>query len=589
MRYSWKIGGPAGYGIKSAGATFTKAFLKKGLNVFYYSEYPSLIRGGHNTVQVDISNEKIRSSSEKISFLVALDDLTIKMDKDYLGKDGILIYDENAIKNTKALPKKGAYGVPFSDIAKESGNLVLRNTVALGASFAFFGCRIKELEHALELTFGKKCEELIAENIKAARAGYDYAKKTFELDPVEFFDALRPSKGKKVITGNEATAMGAVVGGLKFLAAYPMTPSTAILQYLAGHQRDYDLLVHQGEDEIGVIHEALGASFAGARSMVTTSGGGFALMNEGYSLSGMTEIPLVIAEVMRPAPASGLPTWTDQGDLSYVIHGGHGDFPKAVLAPGDPEEAYELIQEALNIAERYQMPVVFLSDKFVGESKYTILSANLREIKIKIDRGEIVTKTGKGYKRYLNTRSGISPRALPGTEGGEHVANSDEHNPYGFSVEGFDKDRTLQMNKRARKITALKKEMKLPKVFGPKDADISLVSWGSNKGPIIDALESVDYKIGKGRQPVNYIHFTHLFPLPAGVEKILRQANRLILLECNQSAQFGKLLAQEFGIKIKEQILKYDSRPFWPEEIVRYFNISKIDKTLKSLWKKKES
>jgi 2-oxoglutarate/2-oxoacid ferredoxin oxidoreductase subunit alpha len=589
MRYSWKIGGPAGYGIKSAGAIFTKAFLKKGLNVFYYSEYPSLIRGGHNTVQVDISDDKVRSSSEKISFLVALDDLTIKIDKQYLRKDGILIYDENTILNKKNLPKEGVYGIPLSDIAKESGDLLLRNTVALGASFAFFGCRLKELEKAIELTFKKKGDEVIKQNIEAAKIGYDYAKKTFLLDPVEFFDVVRPSKNKKIMTGNEATAIGAVVGGLKFYAAYPMTPATAILHYLAKYQRDCDLVVHQGEDEIGVIHEALGASFAGARSMIGTSGGGFALMGEGFSLSGMTETPLVIAEVMRPSPASGLPTWTDQGDLSFVVNSGHGDFPRAVLAPGDPVEAYELTQEALNIAERYQMPVVLLSDKFLGESKYTISSERLKEIKLKIDRGEIVTKINKEYKRYSNMRSGISPRVFPGTEGGEHIANSDEHNSYGFSVEGFDKDRAIQMNKRQRKVVALKKEMKLPKIFGPKNADISFVSWGSNKGPILDALESVDYKIGKGKQPVNYIHFTHIYPLPLGVGKILKQANRLILVECNQSAQFGKLLAQEFGIKIKEKILKYDSRPFWPEEITQYFNINKIDKTLKSLWKKNDN
>jgi len=586
MRYSWKIGGPAGYGIKSAGAIFTKAFLKKGLNVFYYSEYPSLIRGGHNTVQVDISDEKVRSSSQKISFLIALDDLTVKMDKGYLRKGGVLIYDENSIQDKKNLPKENVYGIPFSDIAKEAGGLLLRNTVALGASFAFFGCRLKELEKAIEITFEKKDEKIIKENVAAAKAGYNYAKKTFSFNPVEFFDVVRSSKGKRSMTGNEAAAMGAIVGGLKFYAAYPMTPATAILHYLAKHQRDYDLVVHQGEDEIGVIHEAIGASFAGARSMVGTSGGGFALMGEGFSLSGMTETPLVIAEVMRPSPASGLPTWTDQGDLSFVLNSGHGDFPRAVFAPGDPEEAYELIQEALNVSEHYQMPVVFLSDKFLGESKYTISSSRLRDIKIKIDRGEIISKVGKDYKRYLNERSGISSRVFPGTEGGEHVANSDEHDSHGFTVEGFTKDRTIQMNKRQRKMAALKKEMKLPKIFGPKNADISFVSWGSNKGPILDALESADYKIGKGKQSANYIHFTHIYPLPLGVKKILKQANRLILVECNQSAQFGKLLAQEFGIKIKEKILKYDSRPFWPEEITQYFNVYKIDKTLKSLWKK---
>ena len=383
--------------------------------------------------------------------------------------------------------------------------------------------------------------------------------------------------------------MGALVGGCKFLSAYPMTPATAILHYLAKHQRDTDMIVHQGEDEIGVIHQALGASFAGARSMVATSGGGFALMSEGLSLSGMTETPLVIIEVTRPAPATGLPTWSDQGDLSFVLGAGHGDFPKIILAPGDPEEAYLLTQRAFNFSEKYQLPVIILSDKFLGESKYTVVNDKINNLKIKIERGDIIKKEiiGENYKRYLNTKSGISPRAFPGTKNGEHVANSDEHNEFGFSVEGYGDSRVEQMDKRKRKMEGVLSEMLPPAFYGPKNADLTIISWGSNKGPVLDALVSIDYKIPGKKLSVNCLHFTDLYPLPKSTEVLIKKCYHLLLVECNQSGQFAKLLRQETGIYIKDKLLKYDGKPFWPEEIIDKLKSLNIKKKRKFSWKRK--
>jgi 2-oxoglutarate ferredoxin oxidoreductase subunit alpha len=586
MRYSWKIGGPAGYGIKSAGEIFAKAFLKKGLFVFCYSEYPSLIRGGHNTVQVDISDKLIRSASDKVSFLVALDEETIKVDREHIRERGMMIFDGSFVTNKRKIPRKHTFSVPFGDLAKEAGNLLLRNTVALGASLAFFGTDAKELKEIVKESFSGKEEEMIRQNIKAVDLGFHYVINHHKVTANEFFDKEVIDKKDILITGNTTMAMGAVVGGCKFFAAYPMTPSTGLFQYLIAHERDYDMVVHQGEDEIGVIHEALGASFAGARSMITTSGGGFALMTEAVSLSGMTETPIVIAEVMRPAPATGLPTWTDQGDLSFVLNAGHGDFPKVVLAAGDPEEAYELVQRALNFSEKFQIPVIILSDKFLGESQYTVSSEKLSEIKIKAERGKFLEKISENYKRYRNTKDGISPRVFPGAEKGEHIANSDEHDEFSFSVEAYNHDRVMQMNKRARKIQAIKKDIKLPAVFGKKDADITIISWGSNKGPILDALDSINYSSPITKKSINFIHFTDIYPFAKGAEKLLKKSKKLILMECNQSGQFGKLIRQETGIRIQDKFLKYDGRPFWPEEIVAYLKKLPLANIKKILWKK---
>jgi len=586
MRYSWKIGGPAGYGVKSAGEIFAKAFLKRGYFTFYYSEYPSLIRGGHNTVQVDVSDQPIKSSSEKIDFLLALDEETIKQDKKYLRKSGLLLYDSETCQNKRILPRRNVYPVPFSKLAKEAGGEVMRNSVALGASLALLDDTLKELKEATGLIFHK--DELKKANLEAIEKGYNFIKKKHKtLREVKLDKLDKRGPRKALLTGNQAIAMGSLAGGCQFFCAYPMTPATSILHCLTSYQRKADMVVHQGEDEIGVIHEALGASFAGARSMVATSGGGLALMNEGFSLAGMTETPLVLVEVTRPAPATGLPTWTDQGDLSFVLNSGHGDFPKVVLAPGDPEEAYLLTQHAFNLAEKYQLPVVILSDKALGESKYSVELKDLDGLMIKIERGEIVkVSPRKEYKRYLLTKSGISPRSLPGLEKGEHVANSDEHDEFGFSVEGYSDSRVVQMDKRAQKMQSILKDIIPPVFYGPKDAPMTIISWGSNKGSIIDALEKINYTLPGRKTKINYLHFSYIYPFAKQTQKILKRLNKVILIEQNQSSQFSKLLRQETGIRVSDKLLKYNGKPFWPEEIISYLKKLNLVSLKKFPWKK---
>ena len=578
MIYSFKIGGPAGYGIKSAGKIFAQALINQGFNAFYYSEYPSLIRGGHNTVQVDFSDHKVYSTSSQVDLLVSLEGLALKMDLSSLSSSGFVLYDKSIQDVKIRLPKDRCFALPFSEIAQKLGNELMRNSVALGASFAFLKMDIAALEKAFKESFKDKTS--IKLNLQAAEAGYHYAHDNFSQVSRDFLRGLkmpkRDLKSKKFLTGNEAVAIGAVVGGCKFYCAYPMTPSTSILHYLEAHQRETDMIVHQGEDEIGVINTALGASFAGARSMIATSGGGFALMNEGLSLAGITETPLVIVEVMRPAPATGLPTWTEQGDLSFILGAGHGDFPKVVLAPGDPEEAYELTQKALNLSEKYQLPVILVSDKFLGESIYSVFNDDLLKRTLKIERGRILKSVLADYHRYENAPDGVSPRVLPGTEDGEFIANSDEHNSAGFSVEGYNKDRKIQMDKRQRKLEFVKREMEMPVIYGPKKAEITIISWGSNKGPILDALELIDYQLPKGK--INYLHFSYLYPLDwQKLQKVFQRLGKLILIENNYSGQLGRYLREGLDVHFQKKILKYDGRPFWRDEIIETLKAIQVD------------
>lgn len=567
---SWKIGGPAGFGIKVTGQMMAKSFLRAGFNVFAYTEYPSLVRGGHNTYQVEIAEVAVASVSNKVDLLVALDEKTVNLHLLEINERGCLVYDANLKIRPEIIEllKKNniqAVAVPLNDLARAAGgNELYRNTVALGATLAIFGTDLNFLKEVIQDTF-KKRETEVAVNWCAAREGYKYIEGNFK--KINKLNLSASSLNQKIfISGNEAVALGAIAAGCRFLSAYPMTPATAILHYFAEKQKEADLVVRQTEDEIASIHAAIGASFAGARAMTCTSGGGFALMNEGLSLAGMTETPVVVVNAQRPAPATGLPTWTDQGDLNFVLNAGHGEFPRLVLAPGDVEEAFYLTAAAFNWAEKYQLPVIILTDKYLGESSYTADKFNLRELNI--ERGLIKQAKdlrGKVFKRYEFTKSGVSPRVWPGTAGGVHLANSDEHDELGFSIEGSEM-RTLMMDKRMKKLQTLAREMPAPSLYGPAKASLTIIGWGSVKGSVLDALNQ--YNSGHLKK-VNFLHFTHLWPLNAElVEKSLLKAKKLLLVENNYGGQLGGLLRREIGADLSGQMLKYDGRPFFRQEVL---------------------
>lgn len=590
--YTFKIGGEAGYGIMTAGLLFSKTCTRSGFNIFDYVEYPSLIRGGHNVMETHFGVAEIFSQERGVDLLVALNHETIERHLSELKDGGAVLFDPKKTDvSDVSFPKNIAqFPVPLEELAEQMGLLkVMRNNVALGASVALFGLDIEILLGVITDVFADKGEKIIKDNQMAARAGFDYVgRQNYEQRSL---NRKRPSpefakdNKKLVLTGNEAIGLGAIAAGCKFYAAYPMTPSSSILHYLASKAPETGMIVRHAEDEIGVVNEALGASFAGARSMVGTSGGGFALMNEAVSLAGVSETPLVIVVAQRPGPATGLPTWTEQGDLQFIIRSGHGEFPKIVLAPGDVEEALELTFKAHNLADIYQEPVFIVSDKFLSESHKSINSSNLesRISNLTVDRGKLEDVKGSEkvgpYPRYKTTADGISPRILPGTPGFYYQANSYEHLEDGHTTENAE-ERARQVDKRARKAaTYVDLHFRPPTLYGPKDAELTFVGWGSTKGPMLQAIQqstlnhSLRSDSGQAisNQQFNFLHFNHIWPLDGELVKSeLKKHTHLVIIENNSTGQLGQLLRQETGINIKEKLLKYNGRPFYPEEILDY-------------------
>ncbi len=574
--FNWKIGGEAGYGILSAGEIFAYTCAHGGLETFAYLEYPSLIRGGHNTYQVLLRDDNVQSHSSKVDLLVALNRATIDRHLVEIVPGGGLIYDTND-KNLRdyacSRSEVGCFGMPLEELARGAGgDKIMRNAVAVAASFALVKFPFDSLVLLIGRAFKRKGEKIISLNVAAAKAGYEYVNQHFagkfaySLEP-------RPERGKRLlVNGNEAISMGAIKAGVKFYAAYPMTPASSILNYLAAQERNYNLVVKQTEDEIAAMNMAVGAAFTGVRSMTATSGGGFSLMVEALGLAGMVEAGVVVALAQRPGPATGLPTWTEQGDLRFALHAAQGDFPRVIVAPGDPEECFELTFHAFNVAEKYQMPVIVMTDKYLAEARQTVPFFKTDDLKI--DRGEYADTSklpAEGrFNRYEDTPSGVSPRSIPGQPGGMFVANSDEHEPTGLADEE-EATRKIQIEKRMRKLQFAKNDIPEPvKLYGPKEADVTLVGWGSTKGPILEAMKELSKSRGKS---VNFVQVRLLHPFPVKeVDAILRQAKRRVLIENNFSGQLGGLIREKTGIDITDKLLKYDGRPIHPEEIITYVN-----------------
>lgn len=570
MKFLWKIGGEAGFGIMTTGLFFSKIATQSGYHIFDYAEYPSLIRGGHNTYDVLVSDEEVWTSQIAIDMLVCLNKDTYTLHKSRLKESSMVIYDPEMFEITENVQK---IAVPFKSIIKEAKAFqIMTNTIALGASLALLQTNIELLYSILERQFSKKGEKVVSYNKDFAKKGYDYVLENFKT-------MVRPILKKKdhvapqlVMTGNEAFSYGAVVAQCRFFSGYPMTPTSNVLTQLAGWQEKSGMVVRHSEDEIAVINTALGASFAGARSAVATSGGGFALMVEAISYAGVAEIPIVIFLGQRPGPATGMPTWTEQGDLLFACHAGHGEFPKIVLAPGDVNEMIEMTAEAFDLADIYQLPVIVISDKFVCESHKSIskTEVDLFSKSYQPDRGKLLHEIPpEKYLRYKITEDGISPRLIPGIKGSFYQANSYDHIEDSHTTEDGEL-RKMQVEKRGRKwATYLKTHYKPPTIYGDMTAATHVfIAYGPNKGTVIEAQKLLEEKGIK----TAFIHFTHVYPLDRQKIKdvfTMTKDKKCILVENNSHGQFGKLLAMEAGIEIEEKILKYDGRPIYPEEIVR--------------------
>ncbi len=572
---NWKIGGEAGYGIASAGEVFAYACAHGGLETFAYLEYPSLIRGGHNTYQVWAREDNVQSHSTKVDLLVALNKETIDKHVGELVPGGALVYDSDD-KDLKSYActrqDAGCFPVPLETLSKQAGGeKVMRNMVAVGASFGLTGFPFELLLELIARAFGKKGQKVIELNQAAAKAGYVYAAEHYQKDFGYRLEVREAGEKRMLVNGNEAVAMGALKAGMKLFAAYPMTPASSILHFLAPLDRQYGLVVKHTEDEIAAMNMIVGASFAGVRSMTATSGGGFSLMVEALGLAAITECPVVIVLAQRPGPATGLPTWSDQGDLRFALHAAQGEFPRFVLAPGDPGECFELGFAAHNLAEQFQVPAIILTDKYLGEARQTM--PLFKADGFSIDRGKWADTSAlpadARFARYADSPDGVSPRTRPGQPGGVYTANSDEHDDTGLANEDADVRNRMQ-ERRFGKVAGMRAAVPEPvKLYGPKDADVTLVGWGSTKGPILEAMKELE-RAGKS---VNFMQVRLLEPFPVKeVDAILRQAKRRVLVENNLSGQLGGLIREKTGIDISERLLKYDGRPIHIEEILAYAN-----------------
>lgn len=545
---TWKIGGEAGFGIMSSGIMLSRAFARMGYHTFTTNEYPSLIRGGHNAVTVRIATEPFASLNRDLHILVALNKETIDIHRKELRDDTLIVCD--------AKDAEGLTGLKIITLPSEAG---MRNTLALGATVALLGASFDALASIITDQFKKKGEEVVKHNIDIARAGYDAAGQEKSM----FLAKAEKKEDQLVINASEAVGVGAARAGLKFAAIYPMTPINSLITFLADHAKSLNLVYQQPEDEIAGINMAIGASLGGVRSMVATSGGGFALMVEGLSWAGMIEAPLVVDLGMRVGPSTGMPTYTEQGELQFVIHAGHGEFPRIVLAPATAAEAYQLTVDAFNLADRYQVPVFILTDKYLNESTWCVPKSVFTK-EVVIDRGKLLKEAPGGFKRYdLSVPDGVSPRSVPGQKGGFYYANSYEHDEVGHMTDKAE-NRIAMANKRFRKAEAMKKDIAPPQVYGDPEAEITFVTWGSTRGPVLDAMKLLNKKS-------RLIHFSWLFPFPEGeTMKLLAPSTRIIDVEQNATGQLAALIREHTGILIKEKLLKYDGRPFYPEEIVEY-------------------
>jgi len=537
------IAGAAGEGVQTVGDILAGAISSQGYAVFAWQEYESRIRGGRNSYSIRIGEDIQNAPLMRADVLLALNQGVVKKYQPLLKEGGTLIAPKQLEERMIA--------IAFAEIAKEEfKNKIYANTIAVGVVAGVLGIDLDALKRALARTFKEKGATVVESNLSAAELGYRRAtKECRDLCPWK----LPGGKGRYyLIPGNEAIPLAAAFAGCRFIAAYPMTPSTGIITFFAGHGDRLGVCAEQAEDEIAAVNMALGASYAGARAMTATSGGGFALMVEGVSLAGMTETPLVIVLAQRPGPATGLPTRTGQGELLFAIHAGHGEFPKLVLAPSDPYDAFHKIVKAFNLADKYQMPVIVLTDHFLADSQFSIPDFDLGLLRpdIQLADAEKIDE----YKRYLLTDNGISPRLYPGQSKHLVGADSDEHDEEGHITEDLGKTVKAMVEKRLAKIEGLREEISPPEEISVDDADTVLVGWGSSRGALLEVMRLLKQEGTK----VGMLHFTELWPLP---EFSFPKGKTYITVESNAAGQLARLLRSEYGVSFRGTISRYDGLP----------------------------
>lgn len=572
-----KIGGEAGFGIKAAGQTLARSFVNAGLDVFDLTEYPSLIRGGHNTYKLRVAPRRVTSHVESIDVLIALNRDTVDWHLDELVDGGAVVFDPDVTSTEGWLPndRVRAVPVPLAQFAKEAGGPIMANTVALAASLALVDFPLEYLTDALREQFAHKKPEIAEQNVQAATLGYEYVRQSAP----DFWMKVEPkpeAPKRLLLDGNEAVGFGALAAGIGFYAAYPMTPASSLLHFMAGHDRDAGLVVKHTEDEIAAMNMVCGAAFTGTRAMCATAGGGFSLMVEAFGMAGVSESAVVVGVFTRPGPATGLPTWTEQSDLRFVIHASQGEFPRVVLAPGDRSDAFELTWKAFNLADRLQTPVIILGDSYLSDNRESVPYFDLDAVTI--DRGKLVAEGDIAghpealgvegqYFRYKVTEDGVSVRALPGVKGATQLANSYEHDEYGWGQAGeMATVRIAQNEKRMRKLDLARTLVPPPAYFGspPAEADISLLVFGTTKGPALEAMRWLEEDGVK----VALMQVVTVFPFPGDeVSAFMVASRRTIIVEGNFGGQLESLVREHCLRAGDDRLHRYDGRPFSPEQI----------------------
>ncbi|MFQ5833814.1 MAG: 2-oxoacid:acceptor oxidoreductase subunit alpha [Candidatus Thorarchaeota archaeon] len=565
MDITFNIGGEAGQGIDTIGDLLTQVFVNSGFYTFTIKDFESRIRGGYNFAQTRVSDAPIHAPVDDLDVIVALSRDAVVNKRSQLSEGGVIIFDDTIEFEDL---EECHFIAPLQKTAKEvAGDVRMTNAAALGSVLSILRYPFKLAEDALGAIFERKGAKVVSGNVSVAKTLYDYATENWGGFCKHDLSTMKkgPSKDRLMLTGNRALALGAMAANLKWISAYPMSPSTAFFQDVVANADRLRIGTIQTEDEISALCMAIGASVAGTRSMVTTSGGGFSLMVEALGLAAMTETPVVIYNAQRPGPSTGLPTRTEQGDLLFMLHASQGEFPRIMLAPKDPLEAFEVAARAFNLADRFQVPVMILGDQYFADSVMNVARIDVSEVKI--DTGVLSTGTAKKpYNRYELTDDGVSPRAFPGDQGKIVVASGNVHFEDGHITEDADM-RTAMVEKLLNKIPHILRVMNPPAVYGGRGADTTLLTWGSTWGA---AYEATNILSDKGVS-INQLHFCDVYPLRTEtLREVFSEAKKVVAVEQNATSQFARLVRMESGLEVDLHVNKYDGRPMTASYIVNH-------------------
>ena len=551
------IAGAAGQGVQTVELLLTRLLKLCGYNFFSTKEYMSRVRGGSNSTEIRVSSNQVTAYVETIDILFPLNRDALLHVANRIGSGTLILGEEKKLADESGRNEYPVIDIPFSSLSGEIGGPIFSNIISVGIVTGLFGLEKSVIESFMSLYFARKGEDIVSKNLQALKTGYDIGRTLIADGTIAIDISPEPQvKDDVILNGAEAVGIGALAGGCNFIATYPMSPATAVLVFLAQQSKEFDIIAEQAEDEIAGINMALGAWYAGARALVSTSGGGFALMTEGTSLAGMIESPVVIHIAQRPGPATGLPTRTEQGDLDLALYAGHGEFPRVIYAPGTIEDGVFLTSRAFDQADTYQVPVFILTDQYYIDTYYNTKNIDAAPP----ENDSHIIRTGKDYKRYELTESGVSPRGIPGYGDGLVVVDSDEHDEGGHITENLD-IRVDMVDKRLRKLELLKKDALPPERIGAENNRNLIVCWGSTYHIVREALERT------GLDTVSMLHFKQVYPLPDTIADYFCGVENIAIVENNATSQFGRLLKLCAGIDIQHNILKYNGMPFSVEEL----------------------